>query len=286
MASYVMLEQYGLWVGQIGEKATQYRSTKPCPFVSGNCNKKGGVCSLAENNNTAIVCPRRFAENGKIYEKVAEIAFGSSDNCKVLNEVEFLIPANGSKRYVGKIDNIIVKYDGDEIADWCALEIQAVYFSGAGMKSEIDTFVATGKVVPPVKSRRPDVRSSATKRLLPQLEIKVPSIRRWGKKMFIVVDAAFFDWMPPMTVASDLSNSDVCWTVFDLEKTGNIYSLEYRNHVMATLENSSEALIAGHPVSKSDFEKSIQKKAGDVKNIIWQKPGDNWTVTPGPQGPL
>src|SRR3990172_7461137 len=65
----------------------------------------------------------------------------------------------------------------------------------------------------PVGKRRPDYRSSGPKRLMPQLQIKVPTLRRWGKKMAVVVDGDFFGSMGRMNFADDMSNCDVAWFV-------------------------------------------------------------------------
>ena len=47
-------------------------------------------------------------------------------------------------------------------------------------------------VIFPAGRRRPDYRGGAPKRLMPQLQIKVPTLRRC-RKMAVVVDRAFFD---------------------------------------------------------------------------------------------
>ena len=44
----------------------------------------------------------------------------------------------------------------------------------------------------PSDVRCPDWRSSGAKRLMPQLQIKVPTLRRWGAKLAVAVDAPFF----------------------------------------------------------------------------------------------
>jgi hypothetical protein len=89
---------------------------------------------------------------------------------------------------VGKIDEVLVNADGGALR-WCALEIQAVYFSGSSMENDFKIMREwTGPGVPfPEVQRRPDFRSSGPKRLMPQLQIKVPTISRWGKKMAVVI---------------------------------------------------------------------------------------------------
>src|SRR5204863_1798236 len=117
----------------------------------------------------------------------------------------------------GRIDNVLVHTTRDPM-HWCALEIQAVYFSGAAMGREfklVQTF--TGEGLPfPAANRRPDYRSSGPKRLMPQLQTKVPSLRRWGKKMAVVVDEAFFRALGPMDHVPDISNCDIAWFIAKL----------------------------------------------------------------------
>jgi hypothetical protein len=75
------------------------------------------------------------------------------------------------------------------------LEFQAVYFSGMSMENDFKLmreWIGLGVPFPQVQ-RRPDFRSSGPKRLMPQLQIKVPTISRWGKKMTVVIDSSFWD---------------------------------------------------------------------------------------------
>jgi hypothetical protein len=65
---------------------------------------------------------------------------------------------------------------------WCALEFQAVYFSGKSMENDFKAmgdWIGPGVPFPTVQ-RRPDFRSSGPKRLMPQLQIKVPTVTRSG----------------------------------------------------------------------------------------------------------
>ncbi|WP_419915094.1 NotI family restriction endonuclease [Hoeflea sp.] len=118
---------------------------------------------------------------------------------------------------VGRIDMVLAKSNApkDHPMQWCAVEVQAVYFSGNKMSVEFDSLIASkGVAKMPVENRRPDYRSSGPKRLMPQLQIKVPTLRRWGKKMVVVVDASFFESMGEMATVNELSNSDIVWQQF------------------------------------------------------------------------
>lgn len=261
MPNFGMAEKYGYPVTDISSKTQSFRREKSCPFTGRNCSKKsgGGVCSLTDGHTYPIVCPERFKQNSVMYNAIAKQAFGSPTNYAVLSEVPFLRShQDGLSRSAGNIDNILVKLDeNDQIVDWCALEVQAVYFSGTEMGPEVKAFEKDGTTLPPA-SRRPDFRSSGPKRLLPQLEIKVPTLRRWGKKMFVAIDKPFFDWLPQIQAVDDISNADICWISFKLETSSGPYQLTHDKTVLATLEDSRTGLVAGISPPKSEFEADIE----------------------------
>jgi hypothetical protein len=93
-----------------------------------------------------------------------------------LTELPFLLstaPSAADKPVaVGKIDMVLVHPD-TSVLRWCALEIQAVYFSGASMSRDFNVMKQWhGPGLPfPQGIRRPDFRSSGPKRLIPQLQI-------------------------------------------------------------------------------------------------------------------
>ena len=115
---------------------------------------------------------------------------------------------------VGMIDKVLVSLQGQQLK-WCALEMQAVYFSGKSMENDFREMRAwNGPGIPfPAVVRRPDFRSSGPKRLMPQLQVKVPTISRWGKKMAVVVDRPFWDSLGEMRAVRDLSNAEIAWFV-------------------------------------------------------------------------
>lgn len=148
--------------------------------------------------------------------------------------------------------------------NWCALEIQAVYFSGNAMNAEFQAYNddAVNWVIFPVGRRRPDYRSSGPKRLMPQLQIKVPTLRRWGKKMAVVVDRAFFDSIGEMDKVADISNADIAWFIVRFEEVeGRKRARIVRDEVRyTTLERSVEGLTGGKPVPLPVFEARITDK--------------------------
>jgi hypothetical protein len=163
---------------------------------------------------------------------------------------------------VGNIDVVLVNA-GSPFLNWCALEIQAVYFSGEKMSllfEHIKSFDGSG--IPfPDKVRRPDYRSSGPKRLMPQLQIKVPTLRRWGKKMAVVVDVPWFETnVVGVETVGDISNSDIAWFLVDFVESTDPATLIVKGPELQTLERAVEGLTGGAPVTLAEFESKIRTK--------------------------
>ncbi|MEW6050215.1 MAG: NotI family restriction endonuclease [Candidatus Zixiibacteriota bacterium] len=271
-------------LAQLQLKVKSQRALQSCPPRGGaSCTKDGGVCSirLYELDSTSGVvhvptgsdgelrttCPHRFLEEGMVFSIVGEMILGNP-NPVLVKEVGFLerIPGDPSSDTsesddVGRIDMILVDPHAEPLR-WCAMEIQAVYFSGSSMRSE---FAALTKVhkhdLPfPAANRRPDYRSSGPKRLMPQLQIKVPALRRWGKKMAVVVDSSFFKAMGPMDRVADISNADIAWIVMRFDEDVRGAKLKLDSVHYCTLERAVEGLTGGTAVSLTEFEKRIRQK--------------------------
>ena len=164
-----------------------------------------------------------------------------------------------------------VAIDAKGTGGWDALKrrmrpgvVQAVYFSGKNMPLEFNYIEQTqGKLSMAREKRRPDYRSSGVKRLMPQLLTKVPTLRRWGKKMAVVVDAPFFHSMGKMERVSDVSNADIVWFLVDFVENSNRgrFRLEVVEEFYTTLESATLGLTGGVPVSQGVFEGRIKAKA-------------------------
>lgn len=274
-------------------KPKRQRAPQPCPFqarkVGAICSKDGGVCSLRQYSYAAhpdtgravgvpvtgrqgdlrATCPYRFHEALDVFKWVGETILDDPDPILV-SEVGFLEAGattdNAGGDDVGRIDMVLVSHKTAKGAPmkWAALEIQAVYFSGDAMRGEFEAFSDTSVdwMIFPAGRRRPDYRSSGPKRLMPQLQIKVPTLRRWGKKMAVVVDRAFFDSIGEMDNVADISNADIAWFVVRFEEVeGGKRTRIVRDEVRyTTLERSVEGLTGGKPVPLPTFETRITEK--------------------------
>jgi len=246
---------------------------KPVP----NCHKKGGVCSLSQYVRAAgkvepvgppvTTCPSRFLENKLVFEWVGETLLGTK-NPFVLSELPFLMTPQSSEKgdedadAVGKIDKVLVNLEG-ELLKWCALEMQAVYFSGKSMENDfvpMRTWTGPGLLFPQVQ-RRPDYRSSGPKRLMPQLQIKVPTISRWGKKMAVVIDKGFWESLGEMREVRGLSNAEIAWFVVSFaDSIAGRFALQRHEVHYTTLSHAVEGLTGGTPMSLERFEREIRAR--------------------------
>lgn len=283
---------------QLGHEQSFPKKDRPaheCPFQAAKkgaiCSKPGGVCSLklyehgehlAENGKVRMkgvpalgdkgdlrcTCLYRFHEGLEVFKWVGEVIL-DDPSPEMVGEVGFLeasatTDAEGGDD-VGRIDMVLVKSnspDGHPL-QWCAVEIQAVYFSGSAMTGEFKAYSdqSVDWLIYPTANRRPDYRSSGPKRLMPQLQIKVPTLRRWGKKMAVVVDRAFFNSMGQMDHVNDISNADIAWFVVRFEEQKGGPAKLVRDRVQfTTLERSVEGLTGGLPVTLSKFEERIVNK--------------------------
>ena len=252
---------------------------QPCPFrLKGDtCTKAGGVCAFrlyedddgfaapvrGPEDGLRVLCPYRFEEDRTIFRWVSETILGISDPA-IVEEVGFL-RAEDDQSHVGRIDMVLADRESPaDRLDWCALEIQAVYFSGTAMAQEFRRIGASPDERPPFpdKVRRPDYRSSGPKRLMPQLQIKVPTLRRWGKKTAVLVDKHFFGSLGRMEEVSDLSNGDVVWFTVDFEEAadGRSFRLVPEDVHITTLERATEGLTGGYPVTLAEFENDIRAR--------------------------
>ncbi len=247
-------------------------SQPPCPFQSGEtpCRKTGGVCSIRRyaqgedgrlgesEGDPVITCPARFAERQLLIRWLSEIVGFRMSEVMTAREVPFMIGASTNKP-AGMIYLMLVRTSLDRI-EWYGLEIQAVYFSGRGMQSEFRAILHDDDDTPPFPDavRRPDWRSSSAKRLMPQLQIKVPTLRRWDSKMAVAVDHPFFEAVggPSQNPSHDLNDGDVIWLVPEIDA----HRIRRGHWEVLTLEESSDKLLAARTISRADFENVLRAK--------------------------
>lgn len=81
---------------------------------------------------------------------------------------------------------------------------------------------------------------------MPQLGLKVPVFRRWGKKFFVAVDETFFHELPTIReVEGGIDNSEVTWLVYGFRKKADHYGMTLLRPVFTHWEEVVSALREG-----------------------------------------
>jgi hypothetical protein len=135
-------------------------------------------------------------------------------------------------KLAGNIDIVIAALnDKNEIIDFGAVEVQAVYITGnvkKVFKKYMENPVANYAMEWPRKNYpKPDYLSSSRKRLAPQLIYKGGILSEWGKKMVVVVHKGFYEQLPPLKEVTR-SAADIAWMIYDFQhdSVNNRYILE------------------------------------------------------------
>lgn len=261
-------EIFGHGTGDHSDEAWADRLAKRCQYRAGPCTKSSktdpiGICSVSDGLEAAALCPVRFMEKGHIFRDAARIAFGELASFAIFPEIRILqVPDTkkpGQLKKIGKVDFVLGKIEAGLVTDFCAVEVQAAYFSGTETRTALKHFIAERGFGTLDVFRRPDFRSSAQKRLIPQLQLKVPVFRRWGKKFFVVVDSQFFRSLPEFRTTS-APNSELTWLVYSIARTGEAYSMQKARPIFTEWADVETSLREGRAPDPSEILTELQLK--------------------------
>jgi len=252
-------------------KNPEIRKRKHCLFRGTACTKGSvtdplGICSLTDGISLTTICPYRFQEGNRLFRDAATLAFGSGKRVTAVPELRILRVPEEPRKRIGKVDFVLgLQGPKGGITDFCAVEVQSVYVSGMSMRPHFNKYLATG-VLSDEARRRPDFRSSAQKRLMPQLDLKVPVFRRWGKKFFVAVDESFFQSLPRFRETNAFENSEVTWLVYPFSRkgVGDSYQMGEPRVVFTEWSDVKEALREGDPPSPSEIMDEIGSRSDAI----------------------
>lgn len=273
-------EIFGYGVDNHSKVAWDSRNRKQCPFRNSQCTKSSrkepiGICSLSDGVAAAALCPVRFLERDLIFKDAARLAFGTGVEFGVFPEMRILnvkaTEEGGEDQKIGKVDFIIGKIENEKVTDFAAVEVQAVYFSGKEIRTPLKYFLKNRSLDLENSDRRPDFRSSAQKRLIPQLQLKVPVFRRWGKKFFVVVDTQFFDALPSFPHTTK-SNSELTWLAYPIRPNGPDFAFGDVQVNFSEWDEVRNALREGVPPDPNEIVCELQRKliSNRVKTKVLQ----------------
>lgn len=264
-----LAEVFGYPVDNMSQDAINHRQGRLCPYHNSsglNCTKFSatdplGVCSIFEGERLAVTCPTRLKQDLKSVADAANFFFPGMPYA-ALTEVR-LKDQNG--KLAGNIDIVIAALDDqNEVVDFGAVEIQAVYISGNISKvfKEYMKSPATNHDMewPQKGYPRPDYLSSR-KRLAPQLIYKGGILHKWAKKMAVVVHTGFFEQLPTMEEV-DKSDAEVAWIIYDLrhDVTANRYMLERRDVKYTRFKSALDTITTPAVGDLADFMSYLKER--------------------------
>jgi len=162
-----------------------------CPFINRRCVKQRksdpqqtiGACTVGYKGNPLIVCPHRFLQRQQIFLDAVPL-LRSGQQFFVVPEIA--MPG-------GSVDYFVVSMQDNEIVDFAGIEIQTLDTTGTGgiwraredlYKGNLSTSYSYGI----------NWKMSA-KTILMQLHHKGPSFEVLGKKLLLVTQREFFDYI-------------------------------------------------------------------------------------------
>jgi len=271
-----LAEVFGFPVDNMSAEAINYRKNRLCPFHNStgpNCTKFSiqnplGVCSIFQGNDLVITCPVRFRQNYSILSDAGRFFFGD-EKFVALTEVRL---SDKFGKAAGNIDIVLaVLNDNKSVADFGAIEVQAVYISGNisnGFQNYIRNPEQNCKIDWPVKNYpKPDYLSSSRKRLAPQLIFKGGVLHQWGKKTVVVLHRGFFEQLPSLETVSE-QDAEIGWMIYDLkrDKATGTYQLNLSNTLFTKFETALSRITTPKTGDIHNFMATLEKriKAGKL----------------------
>jgi len=103
---------------------------------------------------------------------------------------------------------------------------------------------------------------------MPQLALKVPIFRRWGKKFFVAVDGTFFSELPTIKKQKP-GSGEVTWLAYDIErqKEGQ-YKMMPPSVVHTLWDDVEHALREGIAPEKSELMEQLSKDIYKFRSFL------------------
>lgn len=266
-----LVEVFGYNIIDMSPEAVRHRDGRLCPFHNSsglNCTKDSktdplGVCTVLHKDAPAITCPIRFRQDKLIVTDAARFFFAPNTRYLALTEVR-LNDRNGKS--AGNIDMVLVALDDDDqIVDFGALEVQAVYVSG-NVKKPFKQYMSdpaahANMEWPSPSYPKPDYLSSSRKRLAPQLIFKGGILNSWGKKMAVAVHTPFFEQLPTLPEV-DSESAEIAWLTYDLnlDAANSRYKLEAAKTFYTSFQDALNAITIADAGDVNVFIKTLEER--------------------------
>jgi hypothetical protein len=186
------VEFYGKWANE--QTKDQFQATlarEQCPFLKRRCVKIRksnpsqtiGACTVGFQDGPLIICPHRFVQDNRIF---LDALYLLKPNLEYYVVPEITMPG-------GNIDYFLVGLESLSVVDYAGIEIQSLDTTGSGgiWKARQDL----------AQRRFSDTYAyginwkMSAKTILVQMHHKAEAFEQLGKKLVLVVQKKFFDYV-------------------------------------------------------------------------------------------
>jgi len=258
-------EVFGFLTSDSSPEALAARARYWCPFVDERCNKQSrliaypmGVCSVEYNGEAIAVCPRRFLQQKRVFENIADRYFGTRNDLILFSEVG--LPT------IGTFDYVMVKHRplSSEIEDFIAIEFQTGQTTGTGKLVQALQDVIKGEDISDRTYAFGMNTYDVWKRSFTQILNKGVVMEAWSKKIFWVVQAQLFQYLVNRYHLTNMDTSLAHSTVFalyDLQVQGNQLYLRAREVRSVSVDSLFKAFRTNPAIpAREQFEKLLRAK--------------------------
>jgi hypothetical protein len=103
---------------------------------------------------------------------------------------------------------------------------------------------------------------------MPQLHLKVPVFRRWGKRFFVAVDNLFYANLPKFKTVASIENSEITWLVYSFAGTPNGFQIQPPKMIFTLWEDVLTALREGQEPTPAEIMAEISAKKGALRSFV------------------
>ncbi len=234
-------------------------ATNDCRYIDKKCDKTRksqpeiaiGTCIVGYAGNPVIICPHRFLQHRQIFQDVVPLLDHHQPSNQIHVIPEITLPG-------GSVDYFIVSVQADTIVDYLALEIQALDTTGSvwfSRQKMIREEIGIPVEIPTNDSSYGINWKMTAKTILIQMHHKVETLELLGKKLVLVIQDVFFNYMQTEFSTQSLQEAN----------RGN--SAHF--HIYTLNENFVLQLMAQHSTTATGIERMLgRQKAADIPEEV------------------
>ncbi len=185
----------------LGKKCDKTRKSQPDTSI--------GTCTVGYMGNPVIICPRRFLQRRQVFLDTIHLLEGHAPGNQLHVIPEIALPG-------GSVDYFVVSVQRGAIKDYLALEIQALDTTGSVWPSR--QILINEEIGLPVEGAERDKGYAinwkmSAKTILIQMHHKVKTLELLGKKLVLVLQDVFFNYITQEFASSSLQEAETARSV-------------------------------------------------------------------------